>query len=68
MISLIIEFLRDRWDAAVSGAAGLYPSVLPTPQYNPGGPSAPRALMWESPTVALEADPIVVAGSHTLAL
>ena len=67
-MSLTIEFLRDRWDAAVSGAAGLHPSALPTPQHNPGGPSAPRALTWESPTVALEADPIVVAGSRALAL
>ena len=67
-MSLTIEFLRDRWDAAVSGAAGLHPSALPTPQHNPGGPSAPRALTWESPTVALEADPVVVAGSRALAL
>ena len=67
-MSLTIEFLRDRWDAAVSGAAGLHPSALPTPRHNPGGPSAPRALTWESPTVALDADPIVVAGSRALAL
>ncbi|OCL10755.1 DUF1941-domain-containing protein [Glonium stellatum] len=69
-MSLTIEFLRDRWDAAVSGAAGLHPSALPTPQQPQPqqGPGQRRALTWESPTVALDADPAVVAGSRVLAL
>ncbi|KZF21615.1 DUF1941-domain-containing protein [Xylona heveae TC161] len=30
-ISLTIEYLRDRWDAAVGGAAGLHPDARPRP-------------------------------------
>lgn len=67
-MSLTIEYLRDRWDAAVSGTSGLHPSALPTPHHNPGGPDAPLSLTWESPTVSLDADPVILAGSRTLSL
>ncbi|KAI9826392.1 MAG: hypothetical protein M1832_000309 [Thelocarpon impressellum] len=61
-LSLTIEFLRDRYDAAVTGAAGLHPD---TPKSAPG---APLALTWDTPDGRVADDPLILAAVRALAL
>jgi hypothetical protein len=60
--SLTLEYLRDRFDASLTGTSGLHSSAIA------GGSEQQKTLTWESPTVALEDDPVVLAGSRVLAL
>ncbi|KAI9799094.1 MAG: hypothetical protein M1833_004288 [Piccolia ochrophora] len=60
-MSLTIEFLRDRWDGAVAGAAGLDPSAR---QSN----TEPLALTWDSKDSGILADPLILAAIRTLSL
>ncbi|TKA79767.1 hypothetical protein B0A49_02660 [Cryomyces minteri] len=66
-MSLTIEFLRDRWDAAVSGAAGLHPSARPSAE-NPGNANEPLAITWDSKAGSIVDDVIVVGSVNTLSL
>ncbi|KAK5012711.1 hypothetical protein LTR16_002843 [Cryomyces antarcticus] len=66
-MSLTIEFLRDRWDAAVSGAAGLHPSARPSAE-NPGNANEPLAITWDSKAGNIVDDVIVVGSVNTLSL
>jgi len=68
-MSLTIEYIRDRWDAAKAGAAGLHPSIRPSPdKKQPEGSDTPLALAWENPTIPVTGDPIIIAGLRTLAI
>ncbi|KAI9885505.1 MAG: hypothetical protein M1823_002687 [Watsoniomyces obsoletus] len=65
--SLTIEFLRDRWDAAVSGTAGLHPDVRPAPG-RPQSTNVPLSLTWDIKDGGLVNDPIILAAVRYLAL
>ncbi|KAF2497753.1 DUF1941-domain-containing protein [Lophium mytilinum] len=60
--SLTLEYLRDRFDAAIAGTSGLHSSAIA------GAADAQKTLTWESPSIALADDPVVLAGSRVLAL
>ncbi|TPX18385.1 uncharacterized protein E0L32_011718 [Thyridium curvatum] len=63
-ISLTIEHLRDRYDAAVAGAPGLHPSA------RAGGAGASPSLTWDSKTTpsSAAADPFVLSAVRATAL
>ncbi len=65
--SLTIEFLRDRWDAATSGTAGLHPDVRPAPG-KPPSTNAPLSLTWDTKDGGLVTNPIILAAVRYLAL
>ena len=65
--SLTVEFLRDRWDAAVSGAAGLHPSIRPG-QAVPVSSSTPLSLTWDDKEGGVVKDPLTLAAMRYLAL
>ncbi|POS83735.1 hypothetical protein EPUL_003857, partial [Erysiphe pulchra] len=59
--SLTIEYMRDRWDASVAGAAGLHPSAR-------SSPGARLGLTWESMKNDVSTDPLLYAATRTLAI
>lgn len=58
-MSLTIEFLRDRWDAAVAGAAGLHPDARQADD-------APLSLTWDKHDTAIRSDNLIAASIRTL--
>jgi hypothetical protein len=64
-MALLLEYLRDRWDASHAGASGLHPSARTAPEIRPGE-RAPLSLTWENPTVEVAGDPIIVAAIRCL--
>lgn len=60
--SLTIEFMRDRWDASIAGAAGLHPSARSTPLGSRLG------LTWESMSNHVSTDPLLFAATRALAI
>ncbi|KAL9039417.1 MAG: hypothetical protein Q9214_004888, partial [Letrouitia sp. 1 TL-2023] len=65
-LSLTIEYLRDRYDASVAGAAGLHPSARS--RLDPSSSSTPLPITWESAKGGMETDPLTLAQTRTLAL
>lgn len=65
-LSLAIEYLRDRWDAAEAGAMGLHPDA------RPGAASTSRGshftLAWDSKIDRASQDPLILAAVRTLAI
>ncbi|KAL9614316.1 MAG: hypothetical protein Q9167_001199 [Letrouitia subvulpina] len=65
-LSLTIEYLRDRYDASVAGAAGLHPSARS--HLDPSSSSTPLPITWESAKGRMDTDPLTLAQTRTLAL
>ena len=65
--SMTLEYLRDRWDAAVTGARGLDPSTYGIDR-SPEVANTPRALAWDNPTVSPEDDPVFLSSLRAMAL
>lgn len=65
-LSLTMEYLRDRYDASVAGAAGLHPSARS--RIDPSSSSTPLPITWESAKGGMETDPLTLAQTRTLAL
>jgi hypothetical protein len=65
-MSLIIEYLRDRWDASVAGVSGLHPSARTGTAATSEGTRL--TLIWESMDDDVTADPLILAGLRTLAI
>lgn len=65
-VSLMIEYLRDRWDASVAGASGLHPEARAGTASSLGGQRL--TLTWESKEADVMADPLVLAGIRVLAI
>ena len=63
-MSLTIEYLRDRFDASIAGAAGLHPSARFT---SPENPNAQLALTWDTAEGMMK-DPLTLSQLRTLAL
>ena len=68
-LSLTIEYLRDRYDNAITGVAGLHPSARPSPDtVAPTG--SVLSLPWDStaPEHRVTQDPLTLAELRTLSL
>lgn len=65
-LSLAIEYLRDRWDAAEAGAMGLHPDA------RLGAANTSRGshftLAWDSKIDRANQDPLILAAVRTLAI
>jgi len=64
-MSLTIEYLRDRWDAAVAGAAGLHPSARHGTATTSEGTRL--TLTWDSINEGVTSDSLIHASIRTLA-
>lgn len=65
-LSVAIELLRDRWDAAVAGTMGLHPEARTGKAETSTG--SHRTLPWDSATDPVEDDPLTLAAIRALAL
>lgn len=65
-LSLAIEYLRDRWDAAEAGAMGLHPAArVGTADTSMG---SRYTLAWDSKTDNANQDPLILAAIRALAI
>src|SRR5277367_6214790 len=64
-MSLTVEYLRDRWDASIAGAAGLHPSARHGTAATSGGTRL--ALTWDSINESVTNDTLIHAIIRTLA-
>jgi Neurochondrin len=65
-ISLTIEYLRDRWDFAVAGVAGLHPLARTETAATSEGTRF--TLTWDSMKVDVSTDSLVLSSIRTLAI
>ncbi|OAA79639.1 hypothetical protein LEL_03125 [Akanthomyces lecanii RCEF 1005] len=65
-MSVTIEYIRDRWDAARSGAMGLDPSARPSKAETSTG--SHHTLAWDSIADMAEEDPFMLSALRALAL
>jgi len=65
-VSLTIEYLRDRWDASIAGAAGLHPAARSGTAATSEGTRL--TLTWDSMKDDVGADPLILAGIRGIAL
>ncbi|KAK3332458.1 Neurochondrin-domain-containing protein [Cercophora scortea] len=66
-MSLVIEYLRDRWDASVAGAMGLHPHARAGTANTSAGVHLTLAWDAKSGEVASD-DPLILAAIRTLAI
>ncbi|KAI9733772.1 MAG: hypothetical protein M1818_007186 [Claussenomyces sp. TS43310] len=62
-MSLTIEYMRDRWDASVAGAAGLHSSAR-----TGAAEGTMLTLTWESMKDNVDADPLILAAIRALSI
>lgn len=65
-MSLAIEYLRDRWDAAEAGAMGLHPDARTGTANTSRG--SHYTLAWDSKTDNASQDPLILAAVRALAI
>ncbi|KAI3391573.1 hypothetical protein diail_7065 [Diaporthe ilicicola] len=65
-LSLAIEYLRDRWDAAEAGAMGLHPDARLGEAKTSRG--SHLTLAWDSKIDTASQDPLILAAVRTLAI
>lgn len=65
-LSLAIEYLRDRWDAAEAGAMGLHPDARVGAANTFSG--SHYTLAWDSKTDNASQDPLILAAIRALAI
>lgn len=65
-MSVTIEYLRDRWDAATSGAMGLDPTARANKAETSTG--SHHTLTWDSIDYIAEEDPFILSSLRALAL
>lgn len=65
-MSLTIEYLRDRWDSSVAGAAGLHPDARTGTAATSEGTRL--TLTWDSMKDDAKQDPLILAGIRALAI
>lgn len=63
-LSLILEYLRDRWDAAVSGAQGLHPDARSSEAHT--GLGSFKTLAWDSKHESASEDRLLLAALKAL--
>lgn len=65
-MSLAIEYIRDRWDAAEAGAMGLHPDARAGTANTSRG--SHYTLAWDSKTDNASQDPLILAAIRALAI
>lgn len=65
-ISVIMEYLRDRWDASVAGALGLHPEARAGAAHTAAG--SHRTLAWDYKDGSAAADPFTLSALRAIAL
>lgn len=65
-MSLCIEYLRDRWDASITGAMGLHPEARVGAAKTSAG--SHYTLAWDSKTDNANQDPLILAAVRALAI
>ncbi|RYP87133.1 hypothetical protein DL769_000592 [Monosporascus sp. CRB-8-3] len=65
-ISVTMEYLRDRWDASVAGAAGLHPEARVGAAHTSTG--SHKTLAWDSKDGDAAADPFTLSALRAIAL
>lgn len=65
-MSLAIEYLRDRWDASVTGAMGLHPEARVGAAKTSTG--SHYTLAWDGKTDNAHQDPLILAAVRALAI
>ncbi|ETS76766.1 hypothetical protein PFICI_12153 [Pestalotiopsis fici W106-1] len=63
-LSLVLEYLRDRWDAAVSGAQGLHPDARSAEAHT--GSGSLKTLAWDSKHESASEDRLLLAALKSL--
>jgi hypothetical protein len=63
-LALVVEFLRDRWDAAVAGAQGLHPEARDGEAHTASG--SLRTLAWDSKHEPATEDRLLLAALRVL--
>lgn len=63
-LSIIMEYLRDRWDAAVAGAYGLHPETRYGESHTSAG--SHLTLAWDQQDVSPAEDPLLLAALRVL--
>lgn len=63
-LSIIMEYLRDRWDAAVAGAYGLHPEARHGESHTAAG--SHLTLAWDQQDVSPAEDPLLLAALRVL--
>jgi len=66
MVSVTMEYLRDRWDASVAGAMGLHPDARVGKAETSMG--SRLTLAWDSAKDVAGDDPLVLAAVRTVAI
>ncbi|RYO81249.1 hypothetical protein DL766_000265 [Monosporascus sp. MC13-8B] len=65
-ISVTMEYLRDRWDASVAGAAGLHPEARVGAAHTSTG--SHKTLAWDSKDGDAAVDPFTLSALRAIAL
>lgn len=63
-LSVLVEFLRDRWDAAIAGAQGLHPEARTGMSHTASG--SLRTLTWDSKHEGVTEDRLLLAALRVL--
>ncbi|KAK8872808.1 DUF1941-domain-containing protein [Apiospora arundinis] len=63
-LSVIMEYLRDRWDAAIAGAMGLHPETRYGKSHTAAG--SHLTLAWDQQNESPAADPLLLAALRVL--
>ncbi|KAK6067677.1 hypothetical protein SCUP234_10396 [Seiridium cupressi] len=63
-LSLVMEYLRDRWDAAIAGAQGLHPEARSGVTHTASG--SMKALPWDSKHESASEDRLLLAALKSL--
>lgn len=67
-LSVTIEHLRDRYDAATAGALGLHPDAIANLSAGGVNPAARPALAWDGAAARVGEDSLVLAAVRALAI
>jgi hypothetical protein len=65
-MGLSVEFMRDRWDASIAGAAGLHPEAITQPARTEKGERL--TIAWDSMKDDISSDKLTLASIRTLAI
>ena len=66
-LSLCTDYIRDRWDASVSGVAGLDRAYRPKEAELPTGETR-MTLTWDSRHVSADGDPVILSALRAVAV
>ncbi|KAI0382874.1 DUF1941-domain-containing protein [Hypomontagnella monticulosa] len=65
-LSVVMEYLRDRWDASVAGAQGLHPEARAGNAHTEFG--SRKTLAWDAKDEGAATDAFILSAIHSIAL